>query len=162
MTEAGSSQRRTRRPASSSTPVPSSASARSTRRVNPSQQKSAPDADQAGSDALLTALELWRAVVAGLRDAQYAEVGATYGRLSELLVRQRAAELLTDAADRREWEELQRTAAEAVALLEPVTTAARKLARLPGRAEPSPDTPAARPDSAAAPRRRAARRRTSE
>lgn len=99
-------------------------------------------------DSLVVALEVWRSVVAALRQAKYDEVGPAYGKLSTLLVQQRTGDLLAGAPDRAEWAELSATAQEAVELLEPVLTAARQLVTLPSRVDLDPKPLAASTDAA--------------
>lgn len=77
------------------------------------------------------ALQLWSAIAQGLRQAGYKETGPEYLRLSKMLSRQHRAEILAGKTDEAaEWREIRDVAAEAVALLEPLTEAARLLADL--------------------------------
>ncbi|HEX6247466.1 MAG TPA: hypothetical protein VFZ64_06295 [Nocardioidaceae bacterium] len=112
------------------------------------------------AEPLITAIDLWRSVVLGLRGARYDEIGIAYTKLSTLLVQQRVAELVSGEADRGEWSDLRSTAEEALQLLEPVTTAARQLAALPSRVDLDAHPNAVPRETAPTTRKRAAQRRT--
>ncbi|MEM9037562.1 MAG: hypothetical protein AAGA99_21305 [Actinomycetota bacterium] len=100
------------------------------------------------------AAQLWRAIVAQLEAGGFAAAGPEYLKLSEILRRAHARELLDGTPDDPAWIELQAIGRQAVEQLGPLVAAAQRLAELPVGDVAEPDSAA---DEPAPPRRRATR-----